>query len=194
MYSFSYSPRFDKEDAGEVSLGFPTCLNWFYFALFMLFIYLFFKFLFIFSCSLKGGEVWSSRLEISFPPQLFEYIAPLSSGLWCCSWVWHHSFSRSFVWNLTFEPPFWELLKSSLCPGILSLPVVSDSLRPHGLGSTRPLRAWDSPGKNTGVGCHFLLQVLPDPGIEPMSVCLEHCRRFFTCWAIRDARSLSGML
>ena len=29
----------------------------------------------------------------------------------------------------------------------------------------------DSPGKNTGVGCHFLLQGdLPDPGIEPRSL------------------------
>lgn len=27
MCSFSYSPRFHKEDAGEVSLGFPTCLK-----------------------------------------------------------------------------------------------------------------------------------------------------------------------
>ena len=36
--------------------------------------------------------------------------------------------------------------------------VVSDSSRPHGLQPTRLLRPWDSPGKNTGVGCHFLLQ------------------------------------
>ena len=36
--------------------------------------------------------------------------------------------------------------------------VVSDSLWPHGLQPTRLLRPWDSPGKNTGVGCHFLLQ------------------------------------
>ena len=36
--------------------------------------------------------------------------------------------------------------------------VVSDSLRPHGLCSSRLLCPWDSPGKNTGVGCHFLLQ------------------------------------
>ena len=29
---------------------------------------------------------------------------------------------------------------------------------------------WDSPGKNTGVDCHSLLQGnLPDPGIEPRS-------------------------
>ena len=36
--------------------------------------------------------------------------------------------------------------------------VVSDSLRPHGLWSTRLLCPWDFPGKNTEVGCHFLLQ------------------------------------
>ena len=30
-------------------------------------------------------------------------------------------------------------------------------MRPHGLQPTRLLRPWDSPGKNTGVGCHFLL-------------------------------------
>ena len=38
--------------------------------------------------------------------------------------------------------------------------VVSDSVRPHGLQPTRLLRPWDSPGKYTGVGCHFLLQAL----------------------------------
>ena len=37
--------------------------------------------------------------------------------------------------------------------------VVSDSVRPHGLQPTRLLRPWDSPDKNTGVGCHFLLQL-----------------------------------
>ena len=33
-----------------------------------------------------------------------------------------------------------------------------DSLRPHGLQPTRLLCPQDSPGKDTGVGCHFLLQ------------------------------------
>ena len=33
---------------------------------------------------------------------------------------------------------------------------------------------WDSPGKNTGVGCHFLLQgIFPDPGIKPRSPALQ---------------------
>ena len=37
------------------------------------------------------------------------------------------------------------------------MPVVSDSVRPHRQQPTRVLCPWDSPGKNTGVGCHFLL-------------------------------------
>ena len=36
--------------------------------------------------------------------------------------------------------------------------VVSDSVRPHRRRPTRLPSPWDSPGKNTGVGCHFLLQ------------------------------------
>ena len=33
-------------------------------------------------------------------------------------------------------------------------------MRPHRLQPTRLPRPWDSPGKNTGVGCHFLLQCM----------------------------------
>ena len=36
----------------------------------------------------------------------------------------------------------------------------SDSVRPHRRQPTRLHRPWDSPGKNTGVGCHFLLQCM----------------------------------
>ena len=35
---------------------------------------------------------------------------------------------------------------------------MSDSVRPHRRQPTRLSRPWDSPGKDTGVGCHFLLQ------------------------------------
>ena len=35
-----------------------------------------------------------------------------------------------------------------------------DSVRPHRRKPTRLRRPWDSPGKNTGVGCHFLLQCM----------------------------------
>ena len=53
--------------------------------------------------------------------------------------------------------------------------VTSDSLQPHGLYTARLLCPWDSPGKNTGVGCYFLLQ-----GIFPtqeLNTGLLHCRR-----------------
>ena len=37
---------------------------------------------------------------------------------------------------------------------------MSDSVRPHRRQPTRLRRPWDYPGKNTGVGCHFLLQCM----------------------------------
>ena len=38
--------------------------------------------------------------------------------------------------------------------------VMSDSTRPQRRQPTRLPCPWDSPGKNTGVGCHFLLQCM----------------------------------
>ena len=38
--------------------------------------------------------------------------------------------------------------------------VVSNSVRPHRRQPTRLPHPWDSPGKNPGVGCHFLLQCM----------------------------------
>ena len=37
---------------------------------------------------------------------------------------------------------------------------MSDPVRPHRGQPTRLPGPWDSPGKNTGVGCHFLLQCM----------------------------------
>ena len=37
---------------------------------------------------------------------------------------------------------------------------MSNSLWPHRWQPNRLLHPWDSPGKNTGVGCHFLLQCM----------------------------------
>ena len=55
--------------------------------------------------------------------------------------------------------PIWYNLKE-LQSEKWSHSVVSDSSRPHGLQPSRLPRPWDTPGKNTGVGCHFLLQCL----------------------------------
>ena len=37
---------------------------------------------------------------------------------------------------------------------------MSDSVQPHRRQPTRLPCPWDSPGKNTGMGCHFLLQCI----------------------------------
>ena len=49
-----------------------------------------------------------------------------------------------------FTTPYIFLLVLSCFKSLL--------LRPHGQQPTRLRRPWDFPGKNTGVGCHFLLQ------------------------------------
>ena len=57
--------------------------------------------------------------------------------------------------------------------------VVSESLWPHGVLTTRLLCPWDSPGKNTGVDCHFLLQgIFPTQGLN---LCLLNCRLILDC-------------
>ena len=43
---------------------------------------------------------------------------------------------------------------------LLSRFSVSDSVRPHRWQPTRLPRPWNSLGKNTGVGCYFLLQCM----------------------------------
>ena len=43
---------------------------------------------------------------------------------------------------------------------LLSRSVVSNSVRPHRWQPTRLPHPWYSPGKNTGAGCHFLLQCM----------------------------------
>ena len=61
--------------------------------------------------------------------------------------------------------------------------VVSDSLWPHGL-YTRLLWPWNSPGKNTGVDCHSLLQeIFPTQGLNPG---LLHHRKILYCLSYRE--------
>ena len=50
---------------------------------------------------------------------------------------------------------------------------MSDSVRPHRWQPTRLPHPWDSPGKNTGVGCHFFLQYMKVKSeIEVAQLCL----------------------
>ena len=63
---------------------------------------------------------------------------------------------------------------------------MSNSVRPHRRQPTRLPHPWDSPCKNTGVGCHFLLQ-----RVKVKS--LSHVRLFGTPWtAAHQAPSPMG--
>ena len=75
-------------------------------------------------------------------------------------WIWH-SCQKSvgheyYFWILNSVPLIYMLSLYCCCCYVTS--VVSDSVWPHRRQPTRLPRPWDSPGKNTGVGCHFLLQ------------------------------------
>ena len=58
----------------------------------------------------------------------------------------------------------------SWCVCVHAHSVMSDSLQPHGLQPTSLLCPWNFPGKNTGAGCHFLLQ-----GVNSCLLHFLHC-------------------
>ena len=68
------------------------------------------------------------------------------------------------TWNLGIGQlwgPKWQISHGCCCCCCCCVAsVVSDSVRPHRRQPTRLPHPWDSPGKNTGVGCHFLLQCM----------------------------------
>ena len=85
---------------------------------------------------------------------------------------WKQAFSwpQMFTDKRNFKSLFWSCSQKGkelcfpscccCCCCCVAL-VVSDSVRPHRRQPTRENpRLWDSPGKNTGVGCHFLLQYM----------------------------------
>ena len=59
---------------------------------------------------------------------------------------------------------------------------MSNSVRPHRGQPTRLPRPWDSPGKNTGVGCHFLLQCMKVKVKSLSPVRLSPVRLLSTPW------------
>ena len=87
----------------------------------------------------------------------------------------------------SFDPKTHALFCSPCCvcaksPQSCLLP---DSLRPHRLEPTGLLWPWNSPVKNTGVGCRDLFK-----GIiltQGLNLHLLHCRQILYHWVIREA-------
>ena len=77
-----------------------------------------------------------------------------------------------------------DLTLPVLTPNYYAVPAVLsrvDFFRPLGLQPARLFCPWNSPGKNTGVGCHFLLQVLfSTQGLNPDLLCFCIEGRLFT--------------
>ena len=73
---------------------------------------------------------------------------------------------------------------------VLSHLVMSDSLWPYRPQPSRLLRPWDYPGKNTGVGCHVLLQgIFPTQGSNSCLPHLLNCRRILHYWTTKETLS-----
>ena len=58
---------------------------------------------------------------------------------------------------------------------------MSDSVLPHRRQPTRLPRPWDSPGKNAGVGCHFLLQCMKVDSKSEVTLSCRTLRNLMDC-------------
>ena len=83
----------------------------------------------------------------------------MSRGLWRAI---VHGATKSWKWLSTSINDVVGVrpVTCCCCCRRLVASVVSDSVRPHRRQPTSLPRPWDSPGKNTGVGCHFFLQCM----------------------------------
>ena len=102
-------------------------------------------------------------LNLSQHQNLFQWVGSLHQVSKVLELQLHH---QSFQWIFRID--------YLCCCRVAS--VVSGSVRPHGLQPTRLFRPWDFPGKNTGVGCHFLLQCMKvESESEVAQSCLTLC-------------------
>ena len=127
-----------------------------------------------------------SRLVITFLPRS-KHILILSCIYQNISWVIQ---LIKDLWNSGQFKKFNYLTKFCGFSSVQSLSRVRLFANPWTVAHQAPLFSVhrDSPGKNTGVGCHALLQgIFPTQGSNPG---LLHCRWFFPSWATREAQEL----
>ena len=77
----------------------------------------------------------------------------------------------------------WEWIKVCMC--VPSCSAVSDFLRPCGLKPARLLCPWESPDKNTGMGCHSLFRSSSQPRGWTQVSCIAG--GFCIIWATRES-------
>ena len=98
----------------------------------------------------------------SFLPSVFSVVLELPFFRCWASWTGSLSFHLLLCIFLTLY------ILSGLLFNNRGLHQLSDSLQPHGLYPGRLLCPWNSPGNNTGIVCHFLLQrIFWTQGLNP---------------------------
>ena len=122
--------------------------------------------------------------DATFPSRLLEtptWDEPRE--VWTLKWArWQCCSTLSWASQSTSDILFFG---GSVCACMLSC---FSHVQPHGLQPARLLCPWDSPGKNTGVGCHALFQgIFRIQGSNPSLLQLLHCRRIPYHWTIREA-------
>ena len=155
--------------------------------------------LYFFWSSLSHGSIYFSeliRIILFHSPALKQQPKPYFSkqlSYHHSYFSWNHirkihyleaEYGDSMIWWNKYKNLMTKVASNSLSILILLLfsvclvaLVVSDSLRPYGPWLARLLCPWDSPGKNIGVGYHFLLH-----GFfltQGLNLHLLHCRRIF---------------
>ena len=101
----------------------------------------------------KVNKYWSMLTYTG--SSMFTMMDPATSPLWDTQ-LWRRAEDHRISW---WRLCLWEhTCLCCCCCWVAS--IVSDCVRPHRGQATRLPRPWDSPGKNTGVGCHFLLQCM----------------------------------
>ena len=113
----------------------------------------------------RGTRLVSSRARIQTQP------------------TWLHTLNHfthttlQIFWTLIFSQHMHYIICVCVCVCVCAhaCSVVSSALQPHGLWPARLLYPWNFSGKNTGVGCHFLLQgIFQTQGFNPHLLHLLH--------------------
>ena len=87
--------------------------------------------------------------------------SPQTLGMGLSFWFCHSKWGSWIPWNRNLNASLlWQIAAAAAAAAAAKSPQLCPSVRPHRRQPTRLPHPWGSPGKNTGVGCHFLLQCM----------------------------------
>ena len=140
----------------------------------------------------SGHPFFSCPLQCVYSVHLLYSYTPLSQTVCLLGFSPPPGWWRTRRFFLSFDIQSSQLcdlqfLCVCVCVCVCVHSVVSDSSQTPCTVAFRPLCPWNSPCKNTGAGSHFLLQDLPNPGIETFSHISCIVRRILYHWHHRGS-------